>query len=166
MGHYKKGVSCSYSEYTIGMNIAIAFASLSGNTLTVATYLQSYLIKQKHEITLYDLLKTSANKLKQHDLVFIGSSTYGDGDLNPIAEMFLSAAHFENHTCDHTKFAILSLGDSSYLQFAAGGQILSDSLTEMGAKVILPILTIDGTPDENTFSKVREWADKIIDLAI
>lgn len=147
------------------MNIAIAFASLSGNTLTVSTYLQSYLLEQAHEVTLYDVLETPADKLKHHDLVFIGSSTYGDGDLNPISEMFLSTAHFEKHICDHTKFAILSLGDSSYPHFAAGGQILSNSLIEMGAEVILPILTIDGIPDENTFSKVKTWADGIINLA-
>lgn len=144
------------------MNIAIAFASLTGNTLTVATELQTYLVQQENKVTLYDVIDTSADLFKKHDLVFIGSSTYGDGDLNPIAEMFLNAAHLEEHSCDHTKFAILSLGDSSYSQFAAGGQILLDSLTEMGATVILPVLTIDGTPNEDTHREVIDWAEKII----
>jgi len=144
------------------MNIAIAFASLSGHTAAVAATLQADLIKQGHVVTLYDMLETTADNLKHHDLVFIGSSTYGDGDLNPIAEMFFSAAQIEKHACDHTKFAMFSMGDSSYPQFAAGGKIILDNLNSMGASIISPILTLDGPPAEEMFAEVKKWSETIV----
>lgn len=144
------------------MNIAIAFASLSGNTVTVSLDLQTHLVEQGHAVTTYDLLETSADTLKQHELVFLGSSTYGDGELNPIAEMFVSAAQIEGHTCDHTKFALFSLGDSSYPQFAKSGELIAQELAVMGASLLSPILTLDGFPDDAMYSQVRSWAEATI----
>lgn len=144
------------------MNLAVAFASLSGNTLDVATNLQTHLLQQANRVALYDVIETPADRLKKYDLVFFGCSTYDDGDLNPIAEMFLNTAHQEMHGCNHTKFAIFSLGDSSYPRFATGGQKLSENLTKMEATIISPIFTIDGVPNEETYIKIKDWSDKII----
>lgn len=144
------------------MNIGIAFASLSGNTLSVAIHLQTFLQQQGHEATLHDLLETQADQLKKHSLVFLGSSTYGDGDLNPIAEMFFISAKQENHDCHQTKFALIALGDSSYPQFAAGGKLVSDNLLKMHAHLLQPVFTVDGEPDEQVFTALQDWASTII----
>lgn len=144
------------------MNIAIAFASLSGHTSAVAVALQADLTGRGHVATLYDMFETTADNLKHYDLVFMGSSTYDDGNLNPIAEMFFSAAQAEKHACGHTKFAIFSMGDSSYPQFATGGKIVLDNLNSMGASVIFPILTLDGPPTEEMFAEVKQWSEAIV----
>lgn len=147
------------------MNIAVAYASLSGNTLNVATEIQKHLENQNHSVTLYDLLQTNPDDLKKYDLVFLGSSTYGDGDLNPIAELFFTTATSLSHICDQTKFAIFSLGDSSYTQFAESGKIMLQKMNEMQAFCLQPVLTLDGPPNEEMFIEVRNWVDHIVSQA-
>lgn len=144
------------------MNIAVAFASLSGNTLIVATEIQKYLEQLGHTVTLNDLLQTNPDDLKKYDLVFLGSSTYGEGDLNPIAEIFFSTATSLSHVCDQTKFALFSLGDSSYTQFAESGKIMLQKMNEMEASCLSPVLTLDGPPNEEIFTQVRKWVDQIL----
>lgn len=144
------------------MTVAIAFASLSGNTLKVATHLQAFLQQQGYPVTLHDLLEIEADQLQQYSLVFLGSSTYGDGDMNPIAEMFFTAASQAKHDCHQTKFALISLGDSSYPQFAAGGKLVRDNLIKMHAQFIPSIFTIDGEPNEQVLTDARAWASAII----
>jgi flavodoxin len=144
------------------MKIAITFASLSGNTLAVATQLQRFLLTQNHQVELLDLLQTTADDLKEYDLVFFGSSTYGDGDLNPIAEMFFSAASASGHNCNQTMFALFALGDSSYPHFGASGQLMLTKMQEMDADFIGPILTIDGNPDEEISEQTKAWASQIV----
>jgi flavodoxin len=144
------------------MNIAVAFATLSGNTLTVASEIDRYLSELGHTVTQFDVLETSADQLKHFDVVFIGSSTYGTGELNPISEMFFATAEAGSHHCEHTKFAIFALGDSSYPNFAESGKIILKELQRMEASIILPILTLDGFPDEAMFDKTRNWVAKIL----
>lgn len=147
------------------MNIGIVFATLSGNTTTVASTLERYLLDQGNTVTVHDSLQTVADELKHYDLVFIGASTYGDGDLNPIADMFFSAAGSVHHNCDHTKFAIFSLGDSSYPHFAASGPIMLERLQQMRATVIEPILSLDGPPTDEMMNEVKKWSEEILVVA-
>lgn len=144
------------------MTIAIAFASLSGNTLRVATHLQAFLQQTGCQASLYDLLETQADQLTKYSLVFLGSSTYGDGDMNPIAEMFFTAANQAKHDCHQTKFALISLGDSSYPQFAVGGTVVRDNLAKMNAHLVSPTFTIDGEPSDHVLIDVQAWASTII----
>lgn len=148
------------------MNIGIVFATLSGNTMTVTSTLEQYLLDQGHTVTVHDSLETVADELKHYDLVFIGASTYGDGDLNPISEMFFSAAESVHHSCDHTRFAIFSLGDSSYPHFAASGPIMLEKLQQMGATVIHPILSLDGLPTDEMMNEVKKWSEGILVAAL
>ncbi|HEX7017580.1 MAG TPA: flavodoxin domain-containing protein [Patescibacteria group bacterium] len=145
------------------MKIAIAFATLSGNTLAVAQEIESYLESKGISTTIYDLLEANADDFKKYDLVFLGGSTYSDGDLNPIAEMFFGAAGAHHHTCDHTKFALFALGDSSYPQFAQSGQVMFEKLQQMDACILSPTLELDGPPTEEMISKVKSWVDDMLE---
>lgn len=146
------------------MNIAVAFATLSGNTSVVANYLAEHLRQQYHQVDSIDLAGAIADTLKCYDLVFLGGSTYGDGDLNPISEMFFQAAQRIGHNCGQTRFAIFSLGDSLYPNFSKSGEISADLLKEMDAVIIGEIHRIDGYPDENTLAGAAEWADNILKI--
>jgi flavodoxin len=144
------------------MKIAVAFASLTGNTITVATAIQQYLSEKGFEAPAFDLLGTNADSLREFDLVFLGSSTYGEGDLNPIAELFFTMAKASSHDCDHTKFAIVALGDSSYTNFAESGTLTAEALSSMHAEIVEPVFTIDGPPDEQVLDQVRSWVESIL----
>lgn len=144
------------------MNIAIAFATLSGNSLEYAQEIQSYLENKNIQTKMFDLLETNADDLKQFNVVFLGGSTYGDGDLNPIAELFFSLTTPLTHDCEHTKFAIYALGDSSYPAFGNSGQLMQEKMQSMHAHVLSPIKIFDGRLSATTGAELREWVDEIL----
>ncbi len=146
------------------MKIMVAFATLSGNTMLVAQAIADYLQELGHTVETQDLLQTGPERFKEYDLVFIGSSTYGDGDLNPIAETFFGSGEISNHDCGDTDFAIFALGDSAYANFAESGQIIKAKLEEMKAHILGEIFTIDGYPDEQVITAVKKWAAGILNL--
>ncbi|GIK84221.1 MAG: flavodoxin [Patescibacteria group bacterium] len=145
------------------MKIAVTFSTLSGNTALVANDLIEYLENKGHETKLFDAMNVDADQLKEYELVFFGSSTYGDGELNPITEIFLSTADQKNHNCNNTHFAFFSLGDSSYPIFSSSGTLSSERIAKMHGNIIEPILQIDGYPNQDTFQKCKQWAETILD---
>jgi len=95
-------------------------------------------------------------------LVFLGCSTYGDGDLNLIMDIFLSEAEQICHLCESTKFAIFSLGDSIYPNFAIAGEIVEDKIINMGGEVIHPYIKIDGYPSSEVFEEIKKWTLEVL----
>lgn len=144
------------------MKIAVSFSTLSGNTAVVAQRLFDYLNENGHNVDLLDHVNTNPDQLKQYDLVFFGSSTYGDGDLNPITEFFFSQADQQTHNCNNTHFAFFSLGDSSYPNFSTSGTLSSEKINSMNGAILEPIKQIDGTPNAEIFQEIQQWSDKII----
>ncbi len=145
------------------MKIAVVFSTLSGTTLLISENIVSYLKDSNHKVKLFDAMSVDPDDLKDYDLVFFGSSTYGNGDLNPITELFLSTADSQRHNCNNTRFAFFSLGDSSYPNFSTSGQLSSEKISSMNGNVLKPIFKIDGYPNEDTFKGVREWVESIIE---
>ncbi|QQS44130.1 flavodoxin domain-containing protein [Candidatus Roizmanbacteria bacterium] len=144
------------------MNIAIAYASMYGTTTSVAQELKQYLKQKNIAVDLLDVMETNPDNLTSYDLIFFGVSTYGDGELNPVAEDFFAKTKEIAHTCNHTKFAIFALGDKAYPQFAKSGELTQEILESMNAQVITPILTIEASPFDEAIRKTKTWADEII----
>lgn len=143
------------------MKIAIAYASLSGNTTAVAREIEKHLLKNNHQVEMFSLLETQADSLKDYDLVFMGSSTYDEG-LNPIAAIFFDLARINGHTCDHAGFAVFTLGDSTYPEFATSGKLAKKQLETLGAQIVEPILVIDGKPTSKDLERSRKWVNGIL----
>lgn len=146
------------------MKIAIAFATMTGNTLECATEIQTYLKSKQIDSTLFDLFKAKAEELKGFDLVFIGSSTYDDGGLNIIAKQFFDSIE-ETFDFNKEKFAIFALGDSWYPDFATSGEAKKDKLIKLNATVLTPIHIIDGMITDDIKSKIIEWVNNILKQA-
>lgn len=144
------------------MSIAIVYATLSGNTQAVATDLYDFLLKKQEAVKLFDIQDITADELKQFDLVFLGCSTWGDGDMNLILDMFFDDAKKSCHCCDGTKFAIFSLGDSMYDNFATAGNIAEKKIKEMEGCIVADIIQIDGYPSEEHHTQVSKWALDVI----
>ncbi|MBP9760948.1 MAG: flavodoxin domain-containing protein [Candidatus Magasanikbacteria bacterium] len=140
------------------MTIAVVFATLSGNTQAVATELYSFLTSKQYKVQLFDIQHVSADELKQFDLVFLGCSTWGDGDMNLILDIFFDDAKNACHSCDGTKFAIFSLGDTLYENFAMAGDIAQNKIQEMYGNIVATTIKIDGYPTENLYTQVQKWA--------
>ena len=144
------------------MNISIAYATLSGNTQAIADALYSFLSEKQYNVSLFDIQDITADELNQFDLVFLGCSTWGDGDMNLILDMFFDDANNTCHSCDGTKFAIFSLGDSMYDNFATAGSIAEEKIKKMGGCIVAETIQIDGYPTKKHFKVVQEWAVSVL----
>lgn len=164
------------------MKIAVAFASLSGNTLQVATEISEYLqnlppqqnLPAIEKIDLLDLIDTQVAQLQAYELVFMGGSSYDEAGINPIAEMFFNTAEgaagaaavgatkIAQTIFKQTKFAVFALGDSSYPEFATSGRVMAEKLVKLGGEIIEPILKLDGQPDAEMLVGVKQWVDGVL----
>lgn len=172
------------------MKIAVAFASLSGNTLQVATEISEYLqnlppqqnLPTIEKVDLLDLIDTQVTQLQAYELVFMGSSSYDEAGINPIAEMFFNTtegaagetsesatgtaggggAENDQAIFKQTKFAVFALGDSSYPEFATSGRVMAEKLVKLGGEIIEPILKLDGQPDAEMLVGVKQWVDGVM----
>lgn len=141
--------------------IAVAFATLSGNTLTVAQMIKDKIEELGKEAELFDLMTITPDDLKEYQNIFFGSSTYGDGELNMIAEMFFAQTQAQGDSLSYedNTFRIFALGDSSYPIFCNAGDLIKEELIKHKAKFKGEILKLDGFPDENMKVLVNNWVE-------
>ena len=71
------------------MKALITFASMSGNTEDMAAILKRTLEGKGIDTEMMEFDDTNAEDLSSYDYVFIGSYTWGDGDLPYEAEDFM-----------------------------------------------------------------------------
>jgi flavodoxin I len=116
------------------MNIGIYYGSTTGATEEVAEIIQQHL--NGHEVTMKAIADTDANDLTSHDLLILGTSTWGAGDLQEDWEAFIPA--MDNIDLSGKKTAIFGLGDQSGWAdtFVDGMKILYDHLINIKADVI------------------------------
>lgn len=148
-------------------NIAVVFASLSGSAQRVAEQvLQNVQTKfPEASVELIDMLVANPEAFPQFDRIYIGASTYGEGDLNPFAEIFVAslAGREAEKMWKDVSFAIFALGDSSYINFCSSAELLEKFVSEHGGSVLQPILRIDVlTQDwDQQVVLINEWVTLI-----
>ena len=89
--------------------IGIFYGTSTGNTESVAQQLAQKLNVQSTDI--FEATRSNADKLKNYDVLFFGSSTQGVGDLQDDWESFVSDV--EKVGLSGKKVAIFGLGDSA-----------------------------------------------------
>lgn len=150
-------------------NIAVVYASLSGSAQRVAEQvLQSVQAKfPEASVEFIDMLVANPEAFPQFDRIYIGASTYGEGDLNPFAEIFVAslAGREGEQMWKDVPFAIFALGDSSYVNFCSSAELLEKFVSEHGGLVLQPILRIDVlTQDwDQQVAMVGEWVERVVE---
>lgn len=144
------------------MKILVAYATLSGNTQMVAEHLTEHLKSAGHDATLINQDDLDPPQMNEYEFVFLGSSTWGDGEPNPTSEVFMGKLKDYTEPYGAVKFAVFGLGDSSYAHFCGIADRLSDLLKEKGKVVVIPNHKIDGYPDDAVLAKICEWADQAL----
>ncbi|WP_428738812.1 flavodoxin [Sulfurimonas sp.] len=114
--------------------IGLFYASSTGNTKGAAKMIKEQL--GDAEITMYDIASCSQEDMNQYDYLIIGTSTWGEGDLQDDLEEFfpkLEAIDFSTKTV-----ALFGFGDQEqycdYYLDAMG--ILYEAVVKQGAKVV------------------------------
>lgn len=125
-------------------DITILFASQTGNSQKVAKKLGAALENPNHQVTVTSMGDYKVNSLKKADHLFIIASTHGEGEPPDNAISFYEYLHSKRAPkMDSVKYAVLSLGDSSYEFFCKTGIDFDERLKELGATSIVPRVDCD-----------------------
>ncbi len=137
----------------------IVYGSTTGNTLTMAEAVKDVFVKHKKDVKLVEVTGIKPVDLKAYDLILLGCSTWGEGELQ---DDFISFEHeMKGVDLNGKKAACFGPGDSDYSLFCEAVTILEGRLQGCGATIVTDGLKIDGDVDSQ-LSDTEEWAEKVI----
>ncbi len=140
------------------MSVAIFFASSTGNSEEIASKISTAL----NGIEVFDLSGTKIEKMNDYDKLILGSSTWGDGELNDDWEDVWS--DFCKLDLSNKTIALFGLGDQeSYSdEFCSAMGIIYEQIAKSGAKII-GFTSADGYYHDSSKAQID---DKFVGLAI
>ena len=139
-------------------NALIVFGSTTGNTEYTAKMIGDSLAKSGMEVTLRDVSTVRADILRgKEDLVLLGSSTWGDDDIELQEDFADFLETLDGLDLVGRKMAVFGCGDSSYAHFCGAVDAIEEKMEELGAKLIISGLKIDGDPDDSQ-GEILGWA--------
>ncbi len=142
-------------------NITIVYGSTTGSTQTVAQWIEGVLSEKGASVKLLDASGTKADATQDADLILLGASTWGEGDIQDDFVDFYDAmdkVHF-----DGRKVAVFGCGDSAMFPhvFCEAVTQIEQKASECGAHVIAESLRVDGLVDDYE-SAVKQWAEALL----
>ncbi|MGK9184792.1 flavodoxin [Priestia filamentosa] len=146
--------------------IILVFASMTGNTETIADLVGKGVEGTGVELTIRELPDGEPKELEDYDGILLGSYTYGDGEL---ADEFLDF-YEDMDTLNLTgkKASVFGSGDQSYENFCAAVDILSEKLTELGAIITQEGLKVELEPEDEDLCTAfgREFAENVKEVKV
>lgn len=140
-------------------NISIFVGSVYGNAQNVAELAEEKLVSMGHEVSLHS--EPEIDDFKSADTVLIITSTTGQGDLPPNIEFFAEDLKEQFPLMEQRKFAVVTLGDSSYGDtFGGAGKIMFDLLTELQGSAIADLFIVDAMETFEPEDEVLPWVEK------
>jgi len=158
------------------MNIGIFYGSNSGNTKYIAEQ-----IAKKLEVEAKDISKSSIEDLLEKDILILGTSTWGQGDLQDDWDEFLP--QLEEANLNGKTVALFGLGDQEMYpdEFVDGLKILEDALGEGVKRVgfwentgynfdesrslidekFIGLVLDEDNQEELSEERIKKWVEKI-----
>lgn len=145
-------------------NIAIIYASTTGNTEAVADKISALLTDAKLENKTSRAEETDHSFITENSTFVFATSTWDHGKINPLFDELLD--YISKNDMSGKKAAFVGLGDKSYEPeaFNTGIKILKEAFVKAGGTEIGTTLLIDGDPFPLLDTKVPFWTQKLIPL--
>jgi flavodoxin short chain len=141
----------------------IVYGSTTGNTAYAAGIIEKTLKERQYEVDIVDAADIEAADIGQdYDLVFLGSSTWGDVEDELQEDMVHIYESLDEADLDRKKFAAFGCGDKTYENFCAAVDLLLERAESLGALVLGDGLKIDGDPRDSE-EEIEEWAEELLD---
>jgi len=144
--------------------VLVLYATMSGNTEKVAQHMAQEIPKvmPDMEVSLMNMMEATEDIFPEYDLIVFGSSTWTDGEFNPIAEEFLNRFKESQIDLEMKKFAVFGLGESYYPQFCTVVEKTAEILSSKNGDVIGEQLKLDGYVDDNMLENAATWITSVI----
>lgn len=134
----------------------IVWASQSGNAQQLAQQLHQQLINAGHTAQCFPLEQLSNTQLQNSTQIIFIVSTFGEGEAPEHARLFLRNLSTDCHL-QHLNIQVLGLGDHRYPNFCKFAEQLQSRLVAQGAKLSLPLVTVDNMQAE----QLAHWQQRM-----
>ncbi|MEM9799401.1 MAG: sulfite reductase flavoprotein subunit alpha [Planctomycetota bacterium] len=137
--------------------VTVLFGTETGNSQECADRLASAIRDLGIPSESIDMGHYEPNELPSERLVFIVTSTFGNGDPPSNAKFLHEYVGAESTELSGLRFGVCALGDSTYPLFAQCGRDFDERLEERGALRVTELVTCDGEFDyDEPFEEFKE----------
>ncbi|NCU32765.1 MAG: flavodoxin [Candidatus Moranbacteria bacterium] len=143
--------------------VIVLYGSTMGNTEKMTQIIGDVFKPGGVSITIANVRDKTPADLCEYDYLLLGSSTWGDGELQDDWVSF--EKDMEQVNLAGKSVACFGPGDSMYPQFCKAVDMLEERAKACGATVITEGLKIDGEVDAQA-ETIREWSEKIVSLCV
>lgn len=151
------------SEVPIGRTLTILFGTETGNAAELARNLETVLRDKGLTCALSDMADYKIRQLAQEEDLLIVVSTYGEGDPpQPATSFFEFVESRKAPKLGKVRFAVLSLGDSTYEYYCQAGKRLDQRFEELGAERLAPRVDCDIDYEE----VAEDWTSAIVEQLV
>ena len=144
------------------MNAFIGYVSMSGNTEDIANILKESLLSKGVEVEMGSLDEIEGKSVFDYDCTFIGTYTWGDGDLPYEAEDIYTELDGLDLTGKYA--ACFGSGDYDYPKFCGAVDVFSKKLEERGCHVFSQQLKVEFAPEtDDQVMECQRFAQSVIE---
>jgi sulfite reductase (NADPH) flavoprotein alpha-component len=144
--------------------LTVLFGTESGNAESLAAHARKAASKLGFAVKVADMASTTPSQMAETSNLLLIASTWGEGDPPQRAIDFYEALMADDAPrFDHTRYAVLALGDRSYAQFCEIGRRIDERLAELGGTRIVDRIECDldyetpaGTWIDSALGKLNE----------
>lgn len=138
----------------------IVFGSTTGNTESVSDDIAKVLKQGGHDVEITNAADvTVAGMAEAYDAVFLGSSTWGDDEIELQDDFVPVFDDLDKAGLSGKKVAVFGCGDSSYEYFCGAVDVIEEKSESLGAVMLGDSLKIDGDPDAG---EVKAWTETMM----
>ncbi|WP_017233368.1 assimilatory sulfite reductase (NADPH) flavoprotein subunit [Pandoraea sp. B-6] len=141
-------------------SVTILYGSQTGHAQEVAEHAKARAVAAGFKVDLFAMGDYKASRLKNDKLLLVAVSTQGEGEPPDDARDFYEFLHgAKAPQLEGTRFAVLSLGDSSYEKFCQAGKDFDARLAALGAQRLVPRVDSDVDYD----APAERWAEEAVE---
>ena len=138
-------------------SIHIVVGSVMGTALQVANNAHARLTAAGHSVRLFE--RHQPDIFQENTALLVCTSSTGMGDLPQNIVPFHLALVNDLPRIAGTPYGVISLGDSSYPNFAQAGHTLDEALADIGAQRLGEVLVLDALEVEDYDTAANDWLD-------
>lgn len=135
--------------------VQIVVGSVMGTALDISKAAKALLEGFGHDVILHESFDRSV--FNSADTLLVCTSTTGMGDLPENIMPFVRFLLESEPNIDDMHYGVIGLGDSSYLNFAEGGNTIDALLADRGAKRLGEPLILDAILVDDHEEEASQW---------